>query len=139
MIEFNGMDIVIQHDLGDEIIRRALAAVFFVPEGRVSIINEISDYPKSIDFDLVCVSSQVEGEFVRLLSIQSNHVTLPYETRAQLTQALCEHLEVQYITPDDDDADPYFMWLISPGVAPSRVGLDPVAFDEDRYVITRRV
>ena len=55
------------------------------------------------DFDVVCVSSQVEGEFSRLLSIQINHITLPYETRAQLTQALCEHLGIQYITPGDDD------------------------------------
>jgi hypothetical protein len=139
VIDFNGIDIVIQHDLGDEVVRRALAETFLVPEGRISLINDIGDYPRSEDFDVVCVSSQVEGEFARLLSIQSNHVALPYETRAQLTQALCEHLGIQYITPDDDDTDPYFMWLISPGGAPSRVGLDPVAFDEDRYVIARRV
>jgi hypothetical protein len=106
MIDCNGMDIVIQHDLGDEVVRRALAATFLVPEGRISIIDDVGDYPRSGDFDVVCVSSQVEGEFARLLSIQSNHVALPYETRAQLTQALCEHLGIQYITPDDDDADP---------------------------------
>ena len=32
VIDFNGMDIVIQHDLGDEIVRPALAATFLVPE-----------------------------------------------------------------------------------------------------------
>jgi hypothetical protein len=127
-----------QHDLSDEVVRSALAATFFVPGRRVAIIDDTADYPRSADFDIVCVSSPVGGDFVRLLSIQSDHITLPYETRPQMLRALCEHLGTQYLTPDDSDEDPYFMWLISPGGTPGRVGLDPVAFDEDRYVIDRR-
>jgi hypothetical protein len=85
------------------------------------------------------VASSVEGEFTHLLSIQAEQLALPYETRARLMQALAEALGTQYITPDDDDEDPYFMWLISPGVERGKVGLEPIALDEGRYVIARRL
>lgn len=139
MIEFNGIDIIVQHQMDQERVRRALAAALHVPERRVALIDDMSHYPKAGDADIVCVSSQVEGEFVNLLSIQVDRTTLPYETHAQLMQALCESLGVPYITPDDGDVDPYYMWLVSPGAVPSRVGLDPVAFDEGRYVVARQI
>jgi hypothetical protein len=139
MIEFNGIDIIIQHQVDEGRVRRALAAALHVPEGHVALINDISHYPKAGDAEIVCVSSQVEGEFANLLSIQVDRTPLPYDTHAQLMQALCERLGVQYITPDDDDVDPYVMWFVSPGAVPRRVGLDPIALDEGRYVIARRV
>lgn len=138
MIEFNGIDIIVQHPVDEDRVRRALAAALHVPGGRVAFIDDISHYPKAGDADVVCVSSQVEGEFTNLLSIQIDRTDLPYETHAQLMQVLGERLGVRYITPDEDDVDPYFMWLISPGGVPRRVGLDTVAFDEGRYVIARR-
>jgi hypothetical protein len=139
MIEFNGIDIILQHRLDDDRVRRTLATALRVPEGRVALINDMSDYPNSGDADVVGVASSVEGEFTHLLSVQAEHLTLPYETRAQLMQALAEALGSQYLTPDDDDEDPYFMWLISPGTGRGKVGLEPIALDEGRYVIARRV
>lgn len=137
MIEFNGIDIILQHRLDDDRVRRALAAVLRAPEGRVALIEDVSHYPEAGDADVVCVSSSVEGEFAQLLSIQVDRLTLPYDMHAQLRQALCETLGTQYLTPDDDDVNPYFMWLVSPGTMPGKVGLDPVALDEGRYVIAR--
>jgi hypothetical protein len=139
MIEFNGIDIIVQHRMEDDRVRRALAAALRIPEGRIALIDDVSHYPKVGDVDVVCVSSSVEGEFTRLLSVQADCITLSYNTHAQLMQALCELLDTQCLTPDDDDVDPYVMWLVSPGTVPRKVGLDPVALDEGRYVIARRV
>ena len=75
------------------------------------------------------------GEFTRVLSIQVEPLALPYDTRAQLVQRLSELLGTQCLVPEDDDMDPYFMWLVSPGSAPSEIALDPVALEEGRYVI----
>ncbi|HEX4417765.1 MAG TPA: hypothetical protein VH165_07690 [Kofleriaceae bacterium] len=52
---------------------------------------------------------------------------------------MADALGAQYLTPDDDDEDPYFMWLISPGIERSKVGLEPSALDEGRYVIAQQV
>ena len=139
MIEFSGMDIIVQHRVADDRVRRALAEALHVPEERVALIDDSCHCPKARESDVVCVCSLVEGEFTYLLSIQIEWVILPYDNNVQLMQRLCEVLGVQYLAPDDDDVDPYMMWLVSPEVVPSKVGLDPVAFDEDRYVISRRV
>jgi hypothetical protein len=139
MIEFHGMDIIVQHRMDAAQVRRALAEVLHVPEERVALIDDMDQYPNVADAHVVCMSSRVEGEFAYLLSIQVNRVTLPYETRAQLMQLLSERLGAEYITPDEEDVDPYVMWHVTPGGMPGRVGLDPVAFDEDRYVIARNV
>lgn len=139
MIKFSGMDIIVQHRMNEHHMCQALAAALHVSEGRVALIDDLCHYPKAGEADVVCVCSSVEGEFTYLLSIQINRVTLPYDTNVQLMQRLCEALRMQYLAPDDDDVDPYMMWLISPGAVPRKVGLDPVAFDEDRYVISRRV
>lgn len=138
MIEFNGMDIIVRSRIDDERVRRALSTVLHVPAERVVLISDVSHYPPRGDADVVCISSQAEGEFTSALSIQCDCLALPYKTHAQLMQVLGERLEAQYITPDDD-MDPYVMWLTSPGAVPGKVDLDPVAFDEGRYVIARKL
>jgi hypothetical protein len=72
MIEFNGIDIILQHRLDDDCVRRTLAAALRVPEGRVALIDDVSDYPNAGDADVVGVASSVGGEFTHLLSIQPN-------------------------------------------------------------------
>lgn len=139
MIEFSGMDIIVKQPMPDEHIRLAISSVLHVPEERVAMIDDMTHYPERQDADAVCVSSSVEGEFSRLLSIQAGLSMLPYETHTQFLQSLCEQLGTQYITPDDQDDNPYVMWLVSPGTTPGRIGLDPVALDEGRYIISRAV
>jgi hypothetical protein len=96
----------------------------------------MSKYPESAAADVVCVISSVEGEFTQLLSVQTGRLLLPCDTLLALIQNLCELLGTRCLAPDED-ADPYCMWLVSPGTAPRRIEIDPIAFDEDRYVISR--
>lgn len=138
MIEFNGLDIVVQHRMDDDNTRQALAIALGLPEERIALINDVSDYPEAGAADVVCVSSSVDGEFACLLSLQVEHLTLPYDARGQLLQRLCELLGTQCLVPCDGDADPYIMWSISPGKQPGKVALDAIALDEGRYVIARR-
>ena len=139
MIEFNGIDIIVQHRMDDTVVRRGLAAALRVPESRVALIDDVSDYPEAGDADVVCVSSSVDGEFTRLLSVQADRLTLPYDTRAELMRVLCDVIGTKYLTPDDDSVDPYVMWFVSPGTDPVKVGLDSVALDDGRYVIDQHV
>ena len=137
MIEFSGMDIIVKQPMPDEHVRQALASALRVSPERIALIDDVSHYPDRQDVDIVCVSSSVEGEFAQLISIQVGRATLPYETTAQLMQLICEQLGTQYITPDDENENPYVMWVVSPGALPRRIGLDPVALDNGRYVISR--
>jgi hypothetical protein len=137
MIEFNGMDMIVQHRPPDVSVRRALAAALAVSEQRVVVIDDVSDYPETGSADVVCVSSPLEGEFTGLLSIQAERLVVPCETHEQLMQRLCNVLGTQCLVPDDEQDSPYLMWSISPGATPRKIGLDPVAFDDGRYVIAR--
>ena len=136
MIEFSGIDIILERQINDTSIRQALAASLGVPENRVIVIDDMSKYPESAAADVVCVTSSVEGEFIQLLSVQAGRLLLPYDEPLALIQSLCELLGTRCLAPDDD-ADPYCMWLISPGTARGRIQIDPIAFDDDRYVISR--
>jgi len=138
MMEFNGLDLLVEKPIDEAALCRAIAATLGVPEGRVTVIDDISNYPASEDADVVCVVSSVEGEFSLLVSIQVNKLALPYENTVALTQCLAEQLSAACLIPDEDDVDPYNMWLVLPGSEPRRVGVDPVALDQDRYVISRR-
>ena len=135
MIEFSGVDMIAQHQTDDDGVRRALAAALGVPQERVAVVADMNDYPETAAADVVCVTSPVNGEFTLLLSVQVANLSLPYDTRAQLMQRLCELLGMECLVPDDDDVDPYFMWLVSPVNVPRKVSLDPIALDEGRYVI----
>ena len=136
MIEFNGIDIILERQIKDASIRHALAASLRVPENRVIVIDDMSKYPEPAAADVVCVISSVEGEFTQLLSVQTGRLLLPYDEPLALIQSLCELLGTRCLATDDD-ADPYYMWLISPGATSGRIELDPIAFDGDRYIILR--
>jgi len=137
MIEFNGIDIIVQHRPPDVSVRRALSAALVVSEERVVVIDDVSDYPEAGAADIVCVSSPLEGEFTGLLSIQVERLVVPCDTHEQLMRRLCDVLGTQCLVPDDEQENPYLMWSISPGAAPRKIGLDPVAFDDGRYIIAR--
>jgi hypothetical protein len=63
MIEFNGIDMIVLHRMADTVVCRGLTAALHVPESRVALIDDVSDYPESGDADVFCVSSSVDGEF----------------------------------------------------------------------------
>lgn len=135
MMEFNGIDIVVRYRPSDVSVRRALAAALAVSEGRVVVLDDVIHYPEVGAADIVCVSSPLEGEFTGLLSIQAERLVVPCETHEQLMRRLCDVLGTQCLVPDDEQKNPYLMWSFSPGAAPRKIGLDPVAFDDGRYVI----
>ena len=139
MIEFNGIDIIVQYRPPHVSVRRALAAALWVSEERVVVIDDVSDYPEAGAADIVCVSSPVEGEFAGLLSIQVERLVVPCDTHEQLVRRLCDALDTQCLVPDNERENPYLMWWISPGFAPRKIGIDPVAFDEGRYVVARNL
>jgi hypothetical protein len=85
------------------------------------------------------VSSSLEGEFTDLLSIQVERLMMPCDTPEELMRRLCDALGTQCLVPDNEQEDPYLMWAISPGVAPRKIGLDPVAFDDGRYIVARNL
>lgn len=85
------------------------------------------------------MSSPLEGEFDGLLSIQVERLVVPCDTHEQLMRRLCNALGTQCLVPDDEQENPYLMWLISPGAAPRKIGLDSIAFDVGRYIIARNL
>ena len=135
MIEFHGVDLVIQDRVDDERVRRVVAMALGVAANRVVVIDDVGDYPESDAADVVCVSSAVGGEFSRLLSLQARGLALPYDAPLQLLQRICDLLGTLCLSPDEHDASPYAMWSLRPGAAPAKVTLDPAAQDHGRYVI----
>lgn len=134
MIEFSGADLVLEKNVDDASLRRALASCLNVPEDRVAVIDDVGQYPEPSLADVVGVTSRVSGEFSRLVSIQSKTLELPYDRLLAPLQRLCEVLGTRCLAPDDG-SDPYVMWLLAPGDHPKLVGVDPVSLDENRYVV----
>ena len=99
MIDFDGMDIVIQTPRDDDQVRRALSTALLMPPERVAVINDVGDYPETGAADVVCVTSPVDGEFTRLLSVQVSHQALPYDSREQLMQRICDVLDTRCLVP----------------------------------------
>lgn len=137
MIEFKGIDLVFQRLTDGASLRRALAASIQVPEDRVSVIDDMSDYPDRATADVVGVTTPLEGNYSTMASIQTEPIVLPYDSSLSLVQHICELLNTQCLAPDEG-ANAYLMWLVSPKAAARRVALDPVALDEGRYEIVHR-
>jgi hypothetical protein len=138
MIEFKGIDLVFQRLTDHASLRRALAVSIQVPEDRVSVIADISEYPDRATADVVGVTTPLEGNYSTMASIQNEPISLPYDSSLSLVQHICELLDTQCLAPYEG-ANPYLMWLVSPKAAAQRVALDPVALDEGRYEIVNRL
>ena len=134
MIEFNGTDLIIEKTVDNATFRRALASSLELPEDRVVVIDDVGQYPEPSAADVVCVTSAVSGQFSKLVSIQAETCRLPHDTALDLMRQLCELLDTRLLVPDQG-LNPFCMWLLAPGEAPRQVGMDPVAMDEDRYVL----
>ena len=134
MILFSGVDVVVDRRLGDDEIRECLAQATPVGKERISVIDDVANYPAQSAADIVCVVTPNPGQFSLVLSIQCEPLELPGERTADLIHQLATILEAKILMPDDGD-DPYVMWLVQPNAAPKRVALDEAAFDEDRYEI----
>jgi len=134
MIEFKGIDLVFQRLTDHASLRRALAGSIQVPEDRVSVIDDPSQYPDRAAADVVGVATPLEGNYSTMVSIQNEPMVLPYDSPLSLVQRICELLDTQCLAPDEG-VDPYVMWLVTPRTTAQRVQLDPVALDEGHYDI----
>lgn len=134
MIDFEGVDVVVEDDRDDSSVRRAIGSALGVPESRVVVIADVSQYPNPESADVVVVTSLAGGQFAKVLSIQTSRRSLPYENPLDPMQRLCDELGTRCLVPDDS-ANPYSMWLVTRDEAPQRVGLAADELDEDRYVI----
>jgi hypothetical protein len=137
MIVFNGVDVVVARDVDDSSVRRVLGAALGVPEDRIVVIADVSQYPPRDSADVVVVASQVGGHFARILSIQSAQRTLDYDNELGPLQRFCDELDTRCLVPDDS-VNPYSVWLLARGETPRRVGLVPEDADEDRFVLLER-
>ena len=134
MIQFTGVDVILEDDLSDPVVGRAVASFLGVDAVRVAVIDHGDEYPDHASADVVCVTAGVAGELSRLVSIQTAPIALPDQTSLDARQRLCELLRTRCLIPDEGP-DPYCMWLLAPGMPPRQVGVDPDALEEGRYVL----
>jgi hypothetical protein len=134
MMTFRGVDLILEHSVDTEKLRQALQSVFAVPAECISIINDITQYPKQEDAQIVCVMTPVAGDFTLLLSIQANLVLKGSEDMLALVQLICNDLGCRCLTPDEGP-DPYTVWVITPYAPPQRAQLDVMQLDQNRHVL----
>lgn len=137
MIEFSGIDIVLDRMAGDDQLRNAVAATLSIEAARVAVIHDMADYPEGEAADVVCVLTQASGEFIQVVSIQCEPVTLRDAAILDVVGRLSSVLHARILAPDEGpDAD--LMWLLEPGRAPVRVELDADALDGGAYQLRGR-
>lgn len=134
MIEFNGIDILLDRRLGADQIRQGVAAVLSVEPCRVSVIDDVADYPERGSADVVSVVTPTSGEFAAVVSIQCEPMTLPFVNVWEVVEQLSAVLEAKVLVPSDGP-DPYLMWLVQPDLPRRLVSLDADALEDDRYEI----
>lgn len=134
MIVFDGIDIVVDRELGPDGLRRGIADVLSVPPGRVSVILDVAEYPERGDADVVCIVTGTSGQFATVISIQCDPIELPFSDFLEVAQCLSAAFEVTMLAPGDGP-DPYTMWLVQPHAPRKKVGLVEAALQDDRYEI----
>ena len=134
MMEFRGTDAVFESQIGVERIKQAVAAVLSLPPSRVSIIDNIADYPERASADVVCLLTRTLGDFTLAVSIQCDPVHISLSKELDVVQRLVDALGVAALTPDDSPL-PTSMWFVSPNATPERVSVDDSALDDGRFEI----
>jgi len=134
MTEFDGIDIVVDRQLGPDEVRQGITGVLSVEPGRISVISDVADYPERGDADVVCVVTPTSGEFAAVISIQCDPVEVPFSDILEVVQSLSSVFEATVLAPDDDP-DPYTMWLVQPHAPRKKVSLDEAALEEERYEV----
>lgn len=134
MIEFGGIDIVLDRKLGDERTRDGVAAALSVETARVVVIHDMAQYPERQSADVVCVVTQTSGDFAEVVSIQCAPMKLPFARILDVVARLSSALQVRILAPDEGP-NPYFMWLVEPEHSPIQVALDEAALEDERYEI----
>lgn len=137
MIEFAGVDIVAERRIDETTLRRTLAEVFSVLDQRIVAIGDVAEYPATDTADIVCVRTQVDGQFAEILSIQCDKLVLPQASVLEVFALVAARLQMRCLMPDDS-LDPFMMWCSSAGMKPELVALDPLALDAGRYEIAGR-
>lgn len=131
---FSGIDIVLDRTLDADQIRRGIADVLSVEPDRVSVIDNVAEYPERGSADVVNVVTPVSGDFAAVVSINCEPLTLPFADVLDVVEQLSASLKIKILVPFDGP-DPYLMWLIQPDLPRKLVGLDVDALAADSYEI----
>ena len=134
MMAFTGIDVVLEQKLETDRIRQGVAAALAVEFGRVSVIEDVADYPERDAASVVCVVTPTSGEFADVVSIQCESLKLPFTDALAVAEQLSSTLETRLLVPADDP-NPYLMWLVQPDLSRRQVFMDEAAFEHDRYEI----
>ncbi len=135
MIDFAGVDLIIEKAGNVGVIRGALAKVFALPAHRISIIDDLANYPERNAADIVCVVTPIAGEFAAILSIQNAKMYVPADTLVDVARRLASALGTRCLLPQEG-VNPYLMWMVLPDSTASAVALDPDALADERYVLS---
>lgn len=134
MIEFRGIDIVLDRSPGKDRIRDSIAVVLSVEPARVAVVHDMRHYPEQRTADVVCVVTPTSGDFAEVVSIQCESMKLGFGHALEVVSQLSSILPARILAPDDSP-DPYRMWLVEPSRTPVRVALNETALDAERYEI----
>lgn len=137
MIRFSGIDVVARELRDSDRVRSVVAAVLSVPEPRVVVIRDISDYPPRDAADVVVIVTPSEVDSSAVLSIQTEPRELTYTAEDDLLARLCQELGVNLLAPQAG-TNPYVMREYEPGRTSREVSLDPEAYEEGRYIVIGR-
>ena len=127
----SGFDLIIKNRVLLPEIRKALSAVFGLPEGCVFAIEGYPEETLSDSVKILSMSTEVGGDFQTHLSIE----LLDSEVRVDFTliaARLSHELKSECLFPDSSE-NPYSMWLISPDFSNRRVNLRADDCDNGEY------
>jgi hypothetical protein len=102
-------DLVLSCHPGVEKLVSTLAEVFNLEENAIHVTIALED-AKS-DVSVICVRSELSGQFCLLLSF---YVSFSIDDEIAILTAICEKLSCQILISNDDTLNPYSMLLINP-------------------------
>lgn len=124
-------DVVLGENIDQTNLHQALSTAFNLDNRAVRIVGELTDFPNIGEYELVCHSQTIEGNYPVLLSIYvfgdlaKKHVDIEVALLH-----IVESLMVDCLVPDDSTDDPYKMVLISKTGVQRKVSVDAEQLDQ---------
>ena len=133
---YKGSDVLFTRFVTDSEIKEALAFVFNVDGGQVSLWREPEEL-LDLKSQVLCQIIPISGEFVLMISI-SCALQMNIEDPLEPMQLLAAKLNTSCLIPDELD-NPYTFLLILPDGSIKSVSLDDDAYAEDRYALSKSI